>query len=80
MPLWHRGIVAGVVVLVAVVVAHFVDRLMTRRTLEPDVVTRYRVFRRGIEASIVVVGVLSALLVIPQVRAVAAACSPRRRR
>jgi len=71
MPLWHRGIVAGAVVLLALGVAHLIDRVMTRRELEPDVVTRYRVFRRGIEAAVITVGVLSALLVIPQVRAVA---------
>jgi small-conductance mechanosensitive channel len=71
MPLWHRGIVAGAVVLLALGAAQLIDRMMTRRTLPPDVVTRYRVLRRGIEAAVVTVGVLSALLVIPQVRAVA---------
>jgi small-conductance mechanosensitive channel len=71
MPLWQRGIVAGVVVLLALGVAKLIDRMMTRRTLPPDVVTRYRVFRRGIEAAVIAIGVLSALLVIPQVRAVA---------
>jgi small-conductance mechanosensitive channel len=45
--------------------------MLTRRTLPPEVVTRYRVFRRGAQAAILTVGLLSALLVIPQVRAVA---------
>jgi small-conductance mechanosensitive channel len=71
MPLWERGAIAAGVVVAAIVGAHLVDRAMTRRSLPPEVVTRYRVFRRGIEAAIVTVGVLSALLVIPQVRAVA---------
>jgi small-conductance mechanosensitive channel len=71
MALWHRGVIAAVVVVVAVLAAHVVDRVMTRRSLPPEVVTRYRVFRRGIETAIVVVGVLSGLLVIPQVRAIA---------
>jgi small-conductance mechanosensitive channel len=35
-------------------------------------VTRYRVLRRGLMTAIILVGVLSALLVVPQVRAVAA--------
>jgi small-conductance mechanosensitive channel len=71
MPSWERFVVAGVVVVLAVVAARLLDRVLTRRSLPPEVVTRYRVFRRGIEAAIVTVGVLSALLVIPQVRAVA---------
>ncbi|HEY6016514.1 MAG TPA: mechanosensitive ion channel domain-containing protein [Gaiellaceae bacterium] len=71
MPLWERGAIAGGVVLGAIVLAHLVDRLMTRRNLPAEVVTRYRVFRRGIEAAIVTIGVLSGLLVIPQVRVIA---------
>ena len=42
-------------------------------TSPPAAATRYRVLRRSIFATIIFVGVLSALLVIPQVRAVAAA-------
>jgi small-conductance mechanosensitive channel len=71
MPLWERGAIAAGVVAAAFALAHLVDRVMTRRSLPPEVVTRYRVFRRGLEAAIVTVGVLSALLVIPAVRAIA---------
>jgi small-conductance mechanosensitive channel len=71
MPLWHRLVVLGTVLLVTVVVARLVDRRMARRDLPPAAVTRYRILRRSIVALIVFVGVLSALLVIPQVRAVA---------
>lgn len=71
MPMWERGAIAAAVVAGAIVLARLVDRVMTRRHLPAEVVTRYRVFRRGIEAAIVTVGVLSGLLVIPQVRAVA---------
>lgn len=71
MPLWERGAIAGGVVVGAILLAQFVDRLMTRRNLPAEVVTRYRVFRRGIEAAIVTIGVLSGLLVIPQVRVIA---------
>jgi small-conductance mechanosensitive channel len=45
---------------------------MSRHELPPAAVTRYRVLRRGLMTTIIFVGVLSALLVVPQVRAVAA--------
>jgi len=73
MPWWHRLVVLGAVILVTVVVARLVDRRMARRDLPAAVMTRYRVLRRSVIALIIFVGVLSALLVIPQVRAVAAA-------
>jgi small-conductance mechanosensitive channel len=71
MPLWQRLIIVGVVMLVTVVVARLVDRRMARSDLPPGAMTRYRVVRRTITATIIFVGLLSALLVIPQVRAVA---------
>src|ERR1051325_1657483 len=71
MPLWHRLIVVGVVMLITVVVARVIDRRIARRNLAPETMTRYRVARRSITSAIVVIGLLSALLVIPQVRAVA---------
>lgn len=71
MPLWERGVVAGCVFLIALLVSALLDRFLTRRSLSPEVVTRYKVFRRGAQTAILVVGLLSALLVIPQVRAVA---------
>jgi small-conductance mechanosensitive channel len=71
MPLWHRLVVFGAVLLLTVVVARLVDRAMTRKELDPAAVTRYRVLRRSVLTLIVFIGLLSALLVIPQVRAVA---------
>ena len=71
MPSWERWVIAGCVVLAAVVAARLLDRFLTRRGLPPEVATRYRIFRRGAQVAIVTVGVLSALLVIPGVRAVA---------
>jgi small-conductance mechanosensitive channel len=68
---WERLIVVTAVVLVTVVVARLVDRRMARRELAPEAATRYRVIRRSIAAGIVLVGVLSALLAIPGVRAIA---------
>jgi small-conductance mechanosensitive channel len=71
MPLWHRLIVVGVVLLVTIVVARMIDRRIARRELSREAMTRYRVLRRSVTTAIMVVGILSALLVIPQVRAVA---------
>jgi small conductance mechanosensitive channel len=71
MLLWHRLIVVGVVVLIAVVAARLVDRRIARRELSPESITRYRVVRRSVTTAIIFIGLLSALLVIPQVRAVA---------
>jgi small-conductance mechanosensitive channel len=72
MPWWHRLIVLGVVLVITLAAARFADRRLSRRDLPASAVTRYRVLRRSIVALIIFVGVLSALLVIPQVRAVAA--------
>jgi len=71
MPLWQRLVIVGVVMLATVVVARLIDRRIARRDLPPEAITRYRVFRRSITTAILFVGLLSALLVIPQVRAVA---------
>jgi small-conductance mechanosensitive channel len=68
---WHRLAVVGVVVALALLLSEIVDRAMARRKLEPGTITRYRVLRRSVRSGIVFVGLLSALLVIPQVRAVA---------
>jgi small conductance mechanosensitive channel len=71
MPLWQRMVVFGSVLAVTVVVARLIDRRIASRPLPPEAVTRYRVLRRSITTTVVAVGLLSALLVIPQVRAVA---------
>ena len=68
---WQRALVVLGVILVSSLVARLVDRRITRRGLAPEAATRYRVLRRTIFAAIVFLGVVSALLVIPQVRAVA---------
>jgi small conductance mechanosensitive channel len=71
MTLWHRLIIVGVVLLMTTVVARVVDRRIARRELPPEAITRYRVVRRSVTTALFFVGLLSALLVIPQVRAVA---------
>jgi small conductance mechanosensitive channel len=72
MPSWQRMGVFGAVLIVTLIAARLVDRRLARRDLPPETATRYRVLRRTVLTLIVFVGVLSALLVIPQVRAVAA--------
>jgi len=71
MPLWQRLVIVGVVMLVTLVVARLTDRRIARRHLPPEAITRYRVLRRTVTTAIIFVGLLSALLVVPQVRAVA---------
>ena len=68
---WQRVVIAAVVIAAALVVAKAVDLVIGRRNLPPEAITRYRVLRRSIVTAIVFVGILSALLVIPQVRAIA---------
>jgi small-conductance mechanosensitive channel len=68
---WQRLLVALGMIAVASVLAKVVDWRISRRTLAPEIATRYRVLRRSLFAAIVFVGIVSALLVIPQVRAVA---------
>src|SRR5438445_10581250 len=71
MPLWHRLVVVGVVLVVTIVVARLIDRRIARRELSREAMTRYRVLRRSVTTAVLVIGVLSARLVIPQGRAVA---------
>jgi small conductance mechanosensitive channel len=68
---WRRVIIIAVVLAATLIVARLIDRRIARRELRPEAQTRYRVLRRTISSTIIFVGVLSALLVIPQVRAVA---------
>jgi small-conductance mechanosensitive channel len=69
---WQRAAVAGGVILLTLVLARLVDRTLGNRLeLRPETRTRYQVIRRSALVTIVTVGILSALLVIPPVRAVA---------
>lgn len=68
---WQHVLIAVVMITAASVLAKLVDWRIARHDLPPGAVTRYRVLRRTTVAAIVFVGVMSALLVIPEVRAVA---------
>jgi small-conductance mechanosensitive channel len=71
MVLWHRIVIAAAVFTVVTLLARLVDWWLARRPLPPEAATRYRVLRRTVTVAILVVGFCSALLVVPQVRAVA---------
>jgi len=71
MPFWERAVIAAAAIVIAGVTAKLVDNALTRTALAPEAVTRYRVVRRVVMSTIVFIGVLSALLIIPQVRAIA---------
>jgi small-conductance mechanosensitive channel len=68
---WHRLLVIGTVLAMTILVARMIDRRIMAANRSPEAMTRYRVLRRTISVGIVSIGLLSALLVIPQVRAVA---------
>jgi small-conductance mechanosensitive channel len=68
---WQRVAIAAAVFLIVSLTARIIDWWLARRPLPPEAMTRYRVLRRSITASILVIGLFSSLLVIPQVRAVA---------
>jgi small-conductance mechanosensitive channel len=68
---WQRALIVAAIILLASLGAKLVDRRISSRGLAPEAATRYRVLRRTLVAAIVFLGVMSALLVIPQVRTVA---------
>lgn len=68
---WQRALIAGIVIAVTLLIAKFVDWRIGHRELAPGSATRYRVLRKTVVTAIVFVGVISALLVIPPVRALA---------
>ena len=68
---WQRLLTAVGVLAVTIAAAKLVDWRISKRSLDPSVATRYRVLRRTLMAAIAFIGILSALLVIPQVRTVA---------
>jgi len=63
-------VAAAIFVLVSLL-ARLIDWSLQRRPLPPEAVTRYRIFRRTVAVIVLAVGLFSALLAIPEVRAVA---------
>ena len=72
MEIWERWLLVSVIVVGVIVLAKIVDWHMSKRELPAAAATRYGILRRSLMTAIIFVGVLSALLVVPQVRAVAA--------
>jgi len=70
-PFWRHIVIAAAVFAAVSVLARIVDWGRARKPLPVEAETRYRVLRRGISATIIVVGLFSSLLVIPEVRAIA---------
>jgi small-conductance mechanosensitive channel len=64
-------LIAGSVIAVTLLIAKFVDWRIAHRELAPESATRYRVLRKTLVTAIIFIGVISALLVIPPVRALA---------
>jgi small-conductance mechanosensitive channel len=73
MPFWERATILGAVVAGSFLLAKLVDVRIRRRQLAAGAETRYRVLRRSVMTVIVFLSLLSGLMVIPQVRAVAGA-------
>ena len=71
MPAWERSAIVVAVLVATAVAAKLIDHAIAKRELDPAARTRYRILRRTVTAAIFAVGVFSALLVIPQVRAIA---------
>jgi len=70
-PLWRHVLIAGVIFLLVTALERAIDWRLRHKDLPPGAVTRYRVLRRTLSATILFVGLLSALLAIPEVRTVA---------
>jgi small-conductance mechanosensitive channel len=68
---WQRLLIAVGMIVAASLVAKVVDWRISRHELAPEAATRYRVLRQTLFVAIVFLGIVSALLVIPQIRAVA---------
>ena len=62
---------AAAIFVVVSLVARLIDWSLQRRPLPPEAMTRFRIFRRTVTVIILVVGLFSALLAIPEVRVVA---------
>ena len=72
-PFWKHIVIAAAIFVVILLFARATDWWLQRRQLAPESATRYRIFRRMVIVVILAIGLFSALLAIPEVRAVAGA-------
>jgi small-conductance mechanosensitive channel len=70
-PFWKHIVVAAAIFVIVTLIARAIDWWLQRRPLAPESATRYRIFRRALIVAILMVGLFSAMLAIPEVRAVA---------
>jgi len=70
-PFWRHIVVAAAIFVLVSLLARLIDWSLQRRPLPPEAITRYRIFRRTVAVIVLAVGLFSALLAIPEVRAVA---------
>jgi small-conductance mechanosensitive channel len=70
-PFWKHIVIAAAIFVVVTLLARAIDWWLQRRPLPPEAATRYRIFRRTVTVVILIIGLFSALLAIPEVRAVA---------
>jgi small-conductance mechanosensitive channel len=70
---WKNLLIFAAAVVATLVLAKLLDLWLAHRKLPPESATRMAMLRRVIVASVVTIGVLAALLMIPEVRAFSAA-------
>src|SRR5438132_1800871 len=70
-PFWRHIVVAAAIFVLVSLLARLIDWSLQRRPLAAESATRYRVSRLIVTVTILAVGLFSALLAIPDVRAVA---------
>ena len=70
-PLWRHIVIAAVIFAAVSLLERLLDWRLRHKELPPEAATRYNVLRRSLSAAILFVGLLSALLAIPEVRSVA---------
>lgn len=69
---WWHIVVAAIIFGVVLLIARVIDWWLQRRPLAPESATRYRIFRRAVMVAVVLIGLFSAMLAIPEVRVAAA--------
>src|SRR6476660_6330706 len=72
MEIWVRWLLVVAIIVAAIVLAKIVDWRMSKHPLPAAAATRYRILRRSLMTAIIFVGILSGLLIVPQVWAIAA--------
>jgi len=72
MEIWVRWLLVVAIIVAAIVLAKIVDWRMSKHPLPAAAATRYRILRRSLMTAIIFIGILSGLLIVPQVRAIAA--------